>query len=1691
MHTLGNICSVAIALSTFVCVSVFHVRPALGKGAFATDDQILVANNGLTVLIGRSAYLTSADLQFRANPADRCLVTVLDNDPLAQRPGRLAPLNFPCNFRPQEVAYTHFGAPISLSDTIRLQLRYDSFRETMIIPFSINVTILSAPHEVVTKNSPLWVDRSTWLSNPISKNTTKFTYNRDTEQCKISLLPLVSGQPKYGEVSGDISKLQLMDCEDFLNSSIKYKHKAQNNFPSKDYLPFVVHLLDLSGKMSKFEYFHITVRILGGKENEKPVLESGLKLSLEVDQLLMTALQPDILAARDAETPSDFLLFSFGKQTNNLEGYFINTDDRNRRVTSFYQRDVRELKIAYVPHSPHSSSLSRTFYIDMHVVDADGAASAPFKLKILVRPLIMSAPRVVINRGLQLFEGQSKVIHSEFNFQVGGSSVDKIQIYVAGGLRHGHVTIPDKRKYFTVADLRAGAVAYQHDDSDSFSDNIVFKITDGEAAMYCLFPVWIFLEDDEPPILNVNTGLEIRKNNVAEITSHVLSATDRDSDVTQLRYILESPYSGEGVILKRQVLMPENPEEWEFKSGVYEQVVKEFTHGDVLSGLIFYKQVGTHRSEHIIHKIPFHIVDTGDPPNRSGGKELVVNIFPLDYSPPYLHQNTTLVMEVANYQTAEIKKKFFRFTDYDTDDRDIRFNITSLPTDTDKNTALSAGLIVSCDEPERAITSFSQGQINHNEICYNPPDEDPRLATRLIHVTFDVEDKNGNVLRDQTLSIYLMPVSIPPPTIRNSGISVSEGGYVTLTQDMLDAVTAGTDKDTIEFVLLGPPRHGLVKKKSKAMGRGDSFTRRNLKNGDVEYLNDSEYIGDDLVVLDVTDGIHHIPLRVRVHVGNTDDARPATLSGSNDSLKLKMQVQEGKSSPLPLESLRSSESDSRSTKLVLERAPYDGLIRRGDAQTTEFTLADVVNGLMVYQHSGSEVGLAGRGDHFQIAVLSPKKPFVIDGVKLSKILVEVEILPVDNQPPIVAIGAPFEVPESKKAPLLPRHIDATDADSDTEEILCMVILKPRIGYLENINPLPGSILPNIGIPISSFTIGEVRQSAINYVQSVHKGSEPRNDTMTFRCTDGINHSPDFRFDIRITPYNDEIPSIVLREFDVMEGKNMRIDSEILKVKDEDVPSDKITFLITTQPLHGKIVRQTREGSFKIQSFSLEDISGESTIAYEHDDSETLTDSFTFNLTDGIHKISKTVPINITPLDDEVPRLVVNNGMLISAGDSQKITNKMLRVEDLDTKEDVVFYVRSNPKYGTLRYIQGNVVIQLTQDSTFTQKDIDQRKIEYVHTNKEGLRDVIKLDISDKMNWLTDRYFYITVEGPETATPKIFNKGIQLSKNGVIILTTDLLSETELAASSSEVTFTLTRAPNRGHLESVSQPKVSISSFTLRHLVEKKIRYVHAGEDEQTIDSFEFVEGKGEKNPAAYTFRVQVSDTKNRKPIVMYQPLHLKAGDNKPLTQAELKVVDLDTAPSNITITVTQSPSRGVLLHNVSRVLTSFTLAEVLEGLISYQHDGSAAKEDRFSFTVSDGDHSDFFVYPDTETTSQPQTIFVHINPDDGGVPQINVNKGASCLTKLAGGLLGFTITNRVLSVEDRDIPEDNLFYFVSSPPSWGYIINRAIGNKTIHYWTQDCSENKTTTCTWLSSWCIRWTEEQECHHFVPSPECSY
>ncbi|KAG7471211.1 hypothetical protein MATL_G00122010 [Megalops atlanticus] len=1632
----------------------YALRPEL------SEDAILVANNGIRVPFGRPVFIDPInDLVIQVQPGDRCSITVLDNDPLTQRPGQLFPKKFSCEFGPNDVKYTHFGSRSPSKDRVRLQLRYDTQTDTIIIPFMMEVEVVFTQLEVLTRNMPLTVEKLLGTSNPIDRKMLEFTFDRNEHQCKISSLATGSPLPRYGKLIDEAKLGKMVDCDEFLKLNIRYQHTFTHRSPNRDYVPMIVELQDKEGNLLKQEFFQIMVRIREGEENTAPKPSFVAMMMMEVDQFVMTAITPDMLAAEDIESNPDDLIFNITSPLSFEEGYIVSTDDRNLPITSFYQGDLKDLKIAYKPPSV-DSDVERIFQIEFEVVDTEGAVSDPFAFMIVVKPMNTLAPVVTRNTGQLLYEGQSRPLSSTHNLEISDEdNLDNVRITVIDGLRHGELTVlGSRKKFFTPVDLDAGVVIYQHDGSDTYSDNIIFRMTDGKHEVEFLFPITVVPTDDEPPIINANTGLVLFKNQMMPISPLMLSAADIDSEDSTIKFTIEPPFSTIGEVLLRQSEAPEDPSTWKFNANdeVYEKVVTEWLQQDITDGKLFYRHIGPHSTDTVMDQFVFRVQDDNDPPNLSGESTFIIKVLPIDDIPPELFPGTTLQMTVHEYQLTHFRKKFLRYTDLDSEDRDLKYTIIQPPTDTDENSPVILGSIVLTESPATEVTEFTQAQINHHKIAYKPPDLELGITAHVVQFRYTVEDTSGNSV-DGVFSIFLQPVDNKPPQITNTGFTVFERGTHIITSSELDTTDADTDSKQISFTLTQPPLHGQVQYTFTDMTKGDVFNLDDVSNGKISYVHNGDESTSDTFQLDVSDGIHVVTITVKITVKPIDD-EPPTINLPVGTIGSHIDVLENGATEITTNVIQGRDEDTDDLRLtfIVEDAPDFGEILVNGVPSSRFTQADIINGVVVYAHTSGEIGLATKEDFFNLTLTDMSDEWTVGGNKVNGVRVQVTILPLDSQAPEVTVGLQFSVVEGEKNVIEIHHISAEDVDTPTDDLLCTIIVQPTSGYVENISPAPGSEKSRSGTAISAFTIKDIRQGHIYYVQSIHKGVEPVEDRFTFRCSDGINFSERHFFPIVIIPSNDEKPEIYMREFVVMEGMNIVIDTPILNGADADIPTDELTFIITKPPKHGYILNQLTTGTIPVTNFTLDQIKEASSIVYEHDDSETTEDSFNVLLTDGKFTVEKTVIIMIIPVDDETPRMAINDGLEIEIGETKIINNKVLKATDLDSEDSTLTYIiRYGPGQGFLqRRTPFGLLENITVGMNFTQSEVDRDLIVYIHNGQEGIRDLIKFDVTDGLNPLIDRYFYITVGRIDMVFPDVVSKGVSLKEGGRVTLTTDLLSTSDLNSPDENLVFTITRAPVRGHLECTDTPGMPITTFTQLQLAGNKIYYIHTSDDEVKMDSFEFEVTDG-YNPVFRTFRVSITDVDNKKPVLTVHGLVVNEGENKLITPFELTIEDRDTVDRLLKFTITQVPVHGQLLFNNTRPVTSFTKQDLNENMISYKHDGTESTEDSFSFTVTDGTHTDFYVFPDTVfETRKPQMMKITILSVDNGVPQIVVNKGGPTLRILSTGHLGFMITSKALKAEDRDSIQASVTFKITVGPEHGYLINLGKGNASVTTFTQ-------------------------------------
>ena len=651
---------------------------------------------------------------------------------------------FDCRFTPYSVKYTHNGSPLLSRDHVLLRVHHFAATHTITRIVTIHVRIIDVPFQVFVQDSRLKdveVPEFFGLSNAIDASVIRFRYNYyDGATCIVSFSQLRSGLPMQGQIvrGVDLQPVEALrhDCRDFLYLGLRYKHLNPPT-PRVDYLPLSVEVSDPShGERPIIEHTYLPIYIKGAYPNMPPKASMMSSYILEVEQYVLTTLDPDVILAEDDETPREQLIFNISRNLLPDEGFFVHTSDHTVPIRSFLQADLMNHHIAYQP--PNSSTTSReVLEAQFTVFDTQFTPSPPITLHIAIRPTNTNAPSVTLNRGMRLVEGQSRPLTTENLMVVDSDNINDVRIYVKGGLRHGRLEVNGRSAVmFSVKDMEDGKVTYRHDDSDNSEDKIIFRISDGVHTVRTKFPITVLPKDDSPPYLINNVGLTLTEGGHVQITDQVLSAHDKDSEDTAITYVLKT-YPQAGEIVKKYRPMTRG------------QAVSKFTQEELSRGLIYYHHLG---GEIFSDLFEFRLHDDHEPPNKSGKYGVMVTVRSVDDMPPQQMPGTTRQLSVYETDIAIITPESLQYFDSESQEHDLLYTVTNQPFFLTTTITIDAGRVVSTENVTRlrkdsglaAIHIFTQSEVNHGKIAYMPPIEDIGPIRRHARFHFTVSDSSGN-----------------------------------------------------------------------------------------------------------------------------------------------------------------------------------------------------------------------------------------------------------------------------------------------------------------------------------------------------------------------------------------------------------------------------------------------------------------------------------------------------------------------------------------------------------------------------------------------------------------------------------------------------------------------------------------------------------------------------------------------------------------------------------------------------------------------------------------------------------------------------------------------------------------------------------------------------------------------------------
>ena len=238
--------------------------------------------------------------------------------------------------------------------------------------------------------------------------------------------------------------------------------------------------------------------------------------------------------------------------------------------------------------------------------------------------------------------------------------------------------------------------------------------------------------------------------------------------------------------------------------------------------------------------------------------------------------------------------------------------------------------------------------------------------------------------------------------------------------------------------------------------------------------------------------------------------------------------------------------------------------------------------------------------------------------------------------------------------------------------------------------------PISAVLVSSTSNGSLTLNSDGSFSYVHDGSETSTDSFIYQARDPGNALSSLTtVTIDINPMND-IPDVVGETYTVSEGQSLTVGAATgVLANDSDNDGDSLT---------SSVVLGTTNGSLALSS--------DGSFVYIHDGSETMTDSFTYQVSDGNGGLVTAVAdILVTPQNDSP--IAVDDAYTVNEGGSISASSFVgLLLNDGDIEGDTL--------YVTLLASPSNGAVTVNPDGSFL----------YTHNGSETLSDQFQYEVHD-------------------------------------------------------------------------------------------------------------------------------------------------------------------------------------------------------------------------------------------------------------------------------------------------------------------------------------------------------------------------
>ncbi|KAM3842700.1 LOW QUALITY PROTEIN: chondroitin sulfate proteoglycan 4-like [Diretmus argenteus] len=631
-----------------------------------------------------------------------------------------------------------------------------------------------------------------------------------------------------------------------------------------------------------------------------------------------------------------------------------------------------------------------------------------------------------------------------------------------------------------------------------------------------------------------------------------------------------------------------------------------------------------------------------------------------------------------------------------------------------------------------------------------------------------------------------------------------------------------------------------------------------------------------------------------------------------------------------------------------------------------------------------------------------------------------------------------------------------NVDDQAVEIHYDVTEAPRYGELQRLHP------DGEWKSTNHFPQKLLEEERIRYL-SIYRGLQAQdNITDHFRCkiSIGPTATEEVVFPITVRWIHFEVTRSKMEVNGVR--KTVMTSEDLYAIaKGVKLPETDISFRLLMLPKKGHLYLNHK--ALKTNStFSQKNIT-DNLVKYEllnrpHEDAR---DVFSFQVLSE-HANSSSHDFRIIIKAESTAVTVVNEGLSVLEGESKVLTKDVLFTGTVSNKV-VRYTVTASPRHGQIRKINLSNSTSINDNiTTFTNQDIIEERIMYVHDNSESKEDSFTFHIAvykphkqhagrkEGRNTGGQHTFNISVQLVNDQRPaRVIDKVFHVARDGQRLLTSDDLRyhDDDSDFEDGRLVYTRRGIP-MGELVLASDTGHKLYEFTQQDLEQKKVLFVHRG---VSFGRFVLFVSDG-KHYVSSLLEVLAQD-----PYLQVENntgLMVQRGGVTTLTSSILSVhTNLDVRdPKEVTYEVFLPPKHGVLFLDdgdggntvATDGISFFTQQDLVVGRLAYRHDNSHNLLDGFNVTAR------------VRERSSEQRV-------DRGRREVQLDIGVAVKVFLESHQRPPTVlTNRPVVVEEgqkvsisrehlevvhEDSQPSEIVFSVQSPPALGFLQRTSSGEQ--------------------------------------------